>query len=96
MSMSCDKTFLLVPSSRSSIEVEYQGHNFQKMAVAEALVFRKHIMFLIKLAAACGALFTVFCWYHRGQCTYMCVLEHSIASTKQSLNYWLLPYIKII
>ena len=33
MSIPCDKTSLFVPSSRSSVKVnvEYQGHNFQKM-----------------------------------------------------------------
>ena len=52
MSIPCDKTFLLVPSSRSSVKVKYQGHSFQqkkkkKMAVAGAWVFRKHILFLL-------------------------------------------------
>ena len=47
MSMSYDKTFLLVPSSRSSVKVkvEYQGHNFQKMAIVGASVLHKHILF---------------------------------------------------
>ena len=39
----CDKTFLLVPSSRLSVKVEYQGHNFQKMGVAGAFLFHEHI-----------------------------------------------------
>ena len=30
MSIPCDKTFLLVPSSRSSVKVKYQGHSFKK------------------------------------------------------------------
>ena len=30
MSICCDKTFLLVPSSRSSVEVKYQGHSFRE------------------------------------------------------------------
>ena len=30
MSIPCDKTFLLVPSSRSSVKVKYQGHSFRK------------------------------------------------------------------
>ena len=36
MSIPCDKNFLFVPSSRSSVKVkvEFQGHNLQKMAVA--------------------------------------------------------------
>ena len=36
MNIPCDKNFLLVPSSRSSVKVKvkYQGHNFQKIAVA--------------------------------------------------------------
>ena len=49
MSIPCDKTFLLVPSSRSSVKVKvkYQGHSFRtKMAVAGALAFHKHILFL--------------------------------------------------
>ena len=33
MSMPCDKIFLLVPSSRSSVKVKNQGHSFGKMAV---------------------------------------------------------------
>ena len=28
MSIACDKTFTLVPSSSSSVEVKYQGHSF--------------------------------------------------------------------
>ena len=46
MSIPFDKTFLLVPSSRSSVKVKvrYQGHNFQKMAVAGAFVFHEHIL----------------------------------------------------
>ena len=41
MSIPCDKTLLLVPSSKScsKVKVEYQGHNFQNMAVAGAFVF---------------------------------------------------------
>ena len=43
MSIPCDKTFVFVPTSRSSVKVKvkYQGHSFQKikkkkeMAVAE-------------------------------------------------------------
>ena len=48
-SIPCDKTFLLVPSRKSSVKVEYQGHNFQKMTVAGALVFHKHILFFLQL-----------------------------------------------
>ena len=44
MIIPCDKTFLLVPSSRSSVKVKYQGHNFKKMAAAGAFVFHKHIL----------------------------------------------------
>ena len=29
-SIPCDKTFLLIPSSRSSVKVKYQGHSFKK------------------------------------------------------------------
>ena len=49
MSIPCDKTFLLVPSSRSSVKVKvkYQDHNFQKMAIVGAFVFHKHILFLL-------------------------------------------------
>ena len=47
ISIPCDKTFLMVLSSRSSVKVkvEYQGHNFQNMAIAGALVFHKYIVF---------------------------------------------------
>ena len=47
MRIPCDKTFLLVPSSRLSVKVkvEYQGHNFQKMAVEGAFMFHKPILF---------------------------------------------------
>ena len=40
-------THLLVPRSRSSakIKVKYQGHLSQRMGVAGALVFHKHILF---------------------------------------------------
>ena len=30
LSIPCDKTFLLVPSSRPSVNVKYQGHSFRK------------------------------------------------------------------
>ena len=44
MSIHCDKTFLMVPNSRSpvKVKVEYQGHISQKLAVAGALVFHRH------------------------------------------------------
>ena len=56
MSKPCEKTFLLVSSARSSAKVEYQGHNFQKkkkkkekkMAIAEAFVLDKHILFMVE------------------------------------------------
>ena len=40
---------LLVPRSMSSakVKVRYQGHVSQKMGVSGALVFHKHILFLI-------------------------------------------------
>ena len=40
-------THLLVPRSRSSAKVKYQDYISQKMAVSGALVFYKHILFLI-------------------------------------------------
>ena len=42
-------THLLVPRSRSSakVKVKYQGHVFQEMGVSGALVFHKHILFII-------------------------------------------------
>ena len=42
-------THLLVPRSRSSakVKVKYQGHVSQKMVVLGALVFHKHILFLL-------------------------------------------------
>ena len=44
-------THLLVPRSRSSakVKVKYQGHVSQKMGVSGALVFHKHILFLLSL-----------------------------------------------
>ena len=56
MSIPCDKTFLSVTSSRSSVKVKYQVHLsrsnikftvFEKMAVAGALVFLKHSLFIL-------------------------------------------------
>ena len=43
-------THLLVPRSRSSAEVKvkYQGHVSQKMGVSGALVFHKHILFILQ------------------------------------------------
>ena len=40
----------LVPRSRSSakVKVKYQGHVSQKMGVSGALVFHKHILFLLR------------------------------------------------
>ena len=40
--ISCVKTFLLVPSSRSSVKDRYQDHIFQKMAFMRVSVFHKH------------------------------------------------------
>ena len=50
MSIPCDKTFLVVASSRPSVDVKvkYQGFNYFKkkeMTVAGALVFHKHSLF---------------------------------------------------
>ena len=42
MSIPCDKTFLLVPSSRSSVKDTV----FKRMAIAEALVFHKHSLYM--------------------------------------------------
>ena len=44
-------THLLVPRSRSSakVKVKYEGHVSQKMGVLGALVFHKHILFVICL-----------------------------------------------
>ena len=43
-------THLLVQRSRSSanVKVKYQGHVSQKMGVSGALLFHKHILFLMK------------------------------------------------
>ena len=48
MCIPCDKTFLLVPSSRSSVKVKYQGYSFlkKKMAVAGGLVFHIHSLLI--------------------------------------------------
>ena len=42
-------THLLVPRSRSSakVKVKYHGHVSQKMGVSGALVFHKHILFVV-------------------------------------------------
>ena len=48
MSITCDKTILLVPSSRSSVKVkvEYKNHNIQKnVGGMGGIVFYKHIFF---------------------------------------------------
>ena len=44
-------THLLVSRSRSSakVMVKYQGHVSEKMGVSGALVFHKHILFILKL-----------------------------------------------
>ena len=43
------KPLSLVPKSRSSVKVKYQGHSFlQKMAVAAAFIYHKHNLFLFK------------------------------------------------
>ena len=44
MGIFCEKTFVLVPIPMSSVKVkvEYQGHNFQQMA----LVFHKQILLI--------------------------------------------------
>ena len=46
-------THLLVPRSRSSakVKVKYQGHVSQKMGVSGALVFHKHILFVVVLGS---------------------------------------------
>ena len=49
MSIPCDKTFLLVTSSRSSVKVKdkYQGHSFLKNGCCGCILFvlHKHILF---------------------------------------------------
>ena len=49
MSIPCNKTFMLVPSSRSSVKVKvkYQGHSFRKNGRCAALGFHKHILFFL-------------------------------------------------
>ena len=55
-------THLLVPRPRSyaKVKVKYQGHVSQKMGVSGALVFHKHILFilmidcLVKNGASCN------------------------------------------
>ena len=42
-------THLLVPRSSAKVKVKYQGHVSQKMGVSGALVFHKHILFVICL-----------------------------------------------
>ena len=48
MCVPCGKTFSLVPRSRSfvKVEVKYQDHICQKMAITRALVFLIHSLFL--------------------------------------------------
>ena len=45
-------TILQLPRSRSSakVRVKYQGHVSQKMVVSGALVFHKHILFVLKFS----------------------------------------------
>ena len=51
MSIPCDKTFLLVPSLRSSVKVKYQGHTFQKTGFAEGNgVLQTHLVFSFESA----------------------------------------------
>ena len=63
-------THLLVPRSRSfaKVKVKYQGHVSQKMRVSEALVFHKHILFLIVFFFFLILLFLViddlYCFLH--------------------------------
>ena len=47
MSISCDKTFLLVTSSRSSVKVMYGGHGLKKKWQMGAIVPHKHILLKI-------------------------------------------------
>ena len=51
MSIPCDKNFLLVPRSRSSVNVKVniKVAVFEKTAVAGALAFLKHSLFIYKL-----------------------------------------------
>ena len=51
MSRPCDKTFMLVPSLRSSmkVKVKYQGHSFRKNGRCGALLLHKHRLSLLLL-----------------------------------------------
>ena len=49
MSIPCDKTFLLVSSSRSSVRVKYQGHSFRKNGRCGGIgVSQKHLVFFLQ------------------------------------------------
>ena len=56
------KILSLVPKSRSSakVKVRYQGHSFKKkIAVSEALVFQKHILFFFFFSPTAGGVATL-------------------------------------
>ena len=49
ISIPCDKTFLLVPSSRSSVKVKYQGNSIRKNGCCGGIsVSKTHIVYLCK------------------------------------------------
>ena len=48
MCIPCGYAFSLVPKSSAKVNVKYQYHIFQNMVIAGALVFHKHILFLME------------------------------------------------
>ena len=44
------KTFCLVPRSKSPVQVKYQSHSLQKLAIACAFLFHKHILLDLKFS----------------------------------------------
>ena len=46
MCIAYSKNFTLVPRSRSSVEIKYQGHTFQKIAVTGTIASNKYSLFV--------------------------------------------------
>ena len=90
MSISCYKTFFLVLSSRSCVICQGRGQIsravFEKMAVARALVFHKHICFLFLAPLAIGQrAYVMVCCPSR-------VRASSRASVRPCVNFFFNPF----
>ena len=60
MCIPCGYAFSLVPKSSAKVNVKYQYHIFQNMVIAGALVFHKHILFLME-----NCLITFLCYQNK-------------------------------